>query len=177
MVAPSEKLVGTRSRGEIANEQLFGLLMRHGPKVRVFFSLAFAVGLSDEQVAKLFREEESVVNDFREDPATVDLTTEIQVAMNFSAEKRLQLATQRAVDVKMRLLSIGDDKLKDKVATDIIERNFGKPVQTTQNLNANINVNTDVNEIDTRLDQVNERLRVLAEKRAKIAATNLKKIG
>jgi hypothetical protein len=71
----------------------------------------------------------------------------------------------------MQLLKRGDDKMRDKVATDIIERNLGKPVQTSQNLNMNLNATTDVREIDTRLSQVGERLRVIEEKRSRLNAT------
>lgn len=169
MVAQLEKPAGMES--DELSPALLKLMIHHGPSVRTFLALAFANGLSIEQVAKLFRQPANMMEDFRTDGVVVELITEIQVAMGYSPEKRLALAMQSAVDVKMQLLTRGNDKLKDKIATDIIERNLGKPVQTTQSLNMNINATSDMKEIDTRLTQVTDRLRVIEEKRQKLLGT------
>lgn len=158
MVAISEKQDGR-------NEKLERLLLQHGPALRRYYAILFAVGLSNENVEKIMNTDLETVESFRDDKHVTELISDIQMAMGMSPEKRLAASTQAAIDVKLMLLRTGDHRIQNAVSTELLDRNLGKPLQTTQNINANLNVNASPAELDVRLQQAMDRLLLLEEKK------------
>jgi hypothetical protein len=133
-------------------------------------AVLFAVGLSDEQVAKILDLLGPVDAEIMRE-RTQETVLAIQVAMNYPVEKRIAVATAAAMDIKMRIMaSSADDKLKNIVATEMLDRNLGKPVQTTQSLNMNVNVGG--KNLDAQLDLAMQRLALLQGKREKLTLSH-----
>lgn len=159
------KLDGISDKG---TEQLAKLLVQQGPNAVKYFAILFAVGLSNEQVSRVIGYPEEYVVELRNSSTVVDLVLLIQTALSFSPEKRIALAVQQAIDVKLQLLARGDDKTKNSVSTEFLDRHLGKPLQTTQSLNVNLNASSDAKQIDGRLAQLMARLQLMEDKKMKL---------
>lgn len=163
MVAQSQKQA---SRAD--HEVLFELLAKHGPDGLGFAALAFAVGLPSDVMLQVFNWTEEELEGMKGSPRIAEITNQMQVALNMDPSKRLAAAMNQAIDTKLYLLRTGDIKTKHAVSTEIIERNLGKPMQTTQNLNATLQVSVTGNELDKRLEQTQNRIQKLEEQRRKL---------
>lgn len=163
MVAPSQKPDFQGGR-----EPLMELFSKFGTDGFGFAALAFAVGLPNEVMLQIFDWTEEELETMKVSPRISELTNQIQVALNMDPSKRLAAAMNLAIDTKLHLLRTGDHKIKQAVSTDVMDRVLGKPLQTTQNLNQNLNVTVTGTELDKRLEQADARIRLLEDKRRKL---------
>lgn len=132
-------------------------------------SVMFAFGFSEEQVGEILELDQPTVQVLRE--MTAEQVLKIQTAMDMTPEKRIAASVQAALDVKMRLMQSGDEKTKNSIAGELIDRHLGKPMQTTQTMSTNVNVSTTPKELDERLQKMQRRLQLLTEKRLKLAGS------
>jgi len=163
MVAELQKQAG---QPQYAN--LLKLLSVAGHDTISYCAICFAIGLPNELVAELFGLLPEEIELYKRSPRISELSNQIQIALGMNHEKRLAAAVNLAIDTKMHLLRNGDDKIKNNVSTEVLDRNFGKPLQTTQNINANINTTVTNDELDRRYNMTDKRIQLLEEKRQKL---------
>ena len=152
-----------------AMEMLTLQLGEWGKDVLKFHAMLYAIGLSNEQVARVMDEDLYVAEELRNSPQVVDKVLLIQTSLGYSAEKRIACAVHGALDVKIKLLGSRDEKIAAATANDILDRNLGKPMQTVQSINTNLNITSDPKELDSRVSQLNQRLALLEDKKRKLA--------
>lgn len=164
MVATLEKPAGT-------NGELKTLLLEQRPLTMKASAVLFAVGLSEKDVEDIVGLPEGTGEQLRE--MTVGLVLKIQLAMGMGPEKRISAMVQQALDVKSRLLASGDAKTQLAVSTDILDRNMGKAVQTTQSINTNLNITSNPQELDNRLFALQRRLGQISERKMKLVGPSV----
>ena len=163
MVAELQKQDG---QPQYAN--LLRLLQIGGHDTIAYCAVCFAIGLPADVVSELFQIPPAELEVYKASPRISEMTNQIQIALGMNHEKRLAAAVNLAIDTKMHLLRNGDDKIKNNVSTEVLDRNFGKPLQTTQNINANINTTVTNDELDRRYNMTDKRIQLLEEKKRKL---------
>lgn len=147
---------------------LMELLNKFGSDGFGFVALSFAVGLPNEVMLQIFDWTEQELESMKGSPRISELTNQIQVALNMDPSKRLAASMNLAIDTKLHLLRTGDNKMKLSASTEVMDRVLGKPLQTTQNLNQNLNIAVTGDELDKRMKQADERINLLEDKRRKL---------
>lgn len=147
---------------------LMELLNKFGSDGFGFVALSFAVGLPNEVMLQIFDWTEQELESMKGSPRISELTNQIQVALNMDPSKRLAAAMNLAIDTKLMLLRTGDHKIKQAVSTDVMDRVLGKPLQTTQSLNTNLNMVVSGDELTRRMKQADDRINLLEDKRRKL---------
>lgn len=128
-----------------------------------------AIGLSATQIAKSVSLDIARVELIQGLGECSDLVCSIQLALSLSSEQRISASVNAAIDTKMRLLATTqDEKLRNTIATDLLDRNFGKATQMIQTVGVNITRNVGVDELDTKLSAMQSRLQALESKRRAI---------
>lgn len=101
-------------------------------------------------------------------PKLVEEMLRIQRTLNFTPQARIQSTLGLALDAKVKILmTSADDKLKNLVATDLLDRGMGKAVQTILNHNTNVTAET-IEAVDDNMKQLHERLALLEGQRTKL---------
>lgn len=96
--------------------------------------------------------------------------------MGLSAEQRIARSIQTVIDKKLRLLQVSkDEKLVDKVGTELLERQFGKAVQTTQSISVSLQGSTTLDELVHKQKAVDERLAKLSADKQKLLRSTTQK--
>jgi len=94
----------------------------------------------------------------------------VQRTLNYSPAERIQSVVNLALETKVRILAhSNDEKLKNLVATDLLDRGMGKAVQTILSQNMNFNASS-VDQVDDNLEQLSKRLALLETQRDKLRA-------
>lgn len=132
-------------------------------------ALALASGLNEEQAASLTNVSVANFRDLASRPVVADLVNKAQAALTLSPEQRIARAIPAVIDKKLRALHTSkDDKLVSAIGTELLDRHFGKPVQTVNSFGATIQATTSVEELDARLAAINNRLKVLDSAKSKM---------
>lgn len=107
-------------------------------KLACFFA---AQGEPLEAIAKKLGTTLELVEAAVNSPQGTELVIRLQTALFPDIRQRIQRAAHSAMDVKLRILNTSSNEaLRDKVATDILDRTLGKATQVTENRNMNFDV-------------------------------------
>lgn len=114
-------------------------------------AVAKKLGCSNEQVERILAS-----------PEGTEMVIRLQTALYPDVRTRIAKITHLAVDTKFRLLMTStSEAIKDKVATDLLDRAMGKATQVTENRNYNFDAK-DAEALQRQLDAGRERLDKLA---------------
>jgi hypothetical protein len=128
-----------------------------------------AIGLSASQIAKSVGIDVARVELIQGLGECSDLVCSIQLALSLSSEQRISASVNAAIDTKMRLLATTqDEKLRNAIATDLLDRNFGKATQMIQTVGVNVTRSVGTEELDSKLTAMQNRLGALEAKRKAI---------
>jgi len=128
-----------------------------------------AQGMSDQQIHEAICVDLPKIEELRASERVTDTVLRIQVALSMSPEQRIANSVNAAIDAKIRLLNeTEDEKIKNAVSTDIMDRHFGKPAQTINTTSMSITANVSGSELDTRMSALMEKLKALEDKRKRI---------
>lgn len=128
-----------------------------------------AIGLSDGQISKILQISEQRLEVLKTLSSISTAVLDIQVALSLSPEQRIANAINTALDKKLGImLTSDDDKLVDKIASDFLDRHYGKATQMIQSTQVTISANTNQTELDRRLDAVKGRLALLDTQKSKL---------
>jgi hypothetical protein len=132
-----------------------------------------AFGLSPKDIAGIFDESEERVLRIRNSERCQELVSKLQAGVGMSSEQRLAAALPTALDVLSSSLTSGSVKVSEKikVAQDIIDRNLGRAVQTTQTLVATVTSATPDSVINGQLEAVKARLALIEKKKAALVGS------
>lgn len=132
-------------------------------------AVLIAIGLSDGQISKILQVSESRLENLKLLSSISTAVLDIQVALSLSPEQRIANAINTALDKKINImLTSDDDKLVDKIASDFLDRHYGKATQMIQSTQVTISATTNQSELDRRLDAVNSRLALLDSQKRKL---------
>lgn len=128
-----------------------------------------ALGLADSQIAQILAEPIVRIEILKQSTEVVDTIIEIQSALTLSSEQRIANAVNSAIDYKLRLMhATSDEKLKDKIASDFMDRHFGKATQMVQTVVANITTNASASDLDNKIDAAMARIATLNARKDKL---------
>lgn len=97
----------------------------------------------------------------------------IQTALGYTPEQKIAATVAQALEAKIRILhETCDDKLKNSIATEIIERHMGKPVQMQQTVNVNMQMNVSNKDLDAKIRATAERVQQLEKKKNLLLEAN-----
>jgi len=131
-----------------------------------------ATGLSDSQISKILTISEERLGVLKKLHSISVAVLDIQVALSLSPEQRIANAINTALDKKLKLMMTSDDdKLVDKIASDFLDRQYGKATQMIQSTSVSISANANQSDVDRKLAAVNERLGMLQSQRKKLTDT------
>ena len=135
-----------------------------------------ACGLGEQQISAISGLQPSEVRGYRDQDSVAHLVNQIHSMMGLSAEQRIARSIQTVIDKKLRLLQVSkDEKLVDKVGTELLERQFGKAVQTTQSISVSLQGSTTLDELVHKQKAVDERLAKLSADKQKLLRSTTQK--
>jgi hypothetical protein len=129
-------------------------------------ALSIVSGLNDQQAADFLDMELHEVRQYKENKHVVDLVNQASASASISPENRIARVIPTVIDKKIRtLLTSKDDKLVMAVGTELMDRHFGKPIQTTQSFGVNVMTHTSLEDLASRQSAVTERLAQIEKQR------------
>ncbi len=121
--------------------------------------LLLALDVPVETVAKKTGSTVTLVEFIKESEPGAEQIVRMQSALYPDPRQRIKKLVNSAIDVKAKLmLTAKSEAIRDKVATDILDRDLGKPVQVTENRNINIK-DGDIGQLNKALQSAEDRLK------------------
>lgn len=131
--------------------------------------LLLALGVPTEAICKKTNTVPAFVQAVQRSDAGCEHILRMQNALYPDPKVRIKKMVHMALDAKQRILLTGTDTLKDKVATDILDRDMGKATQVVENRSIDIAVG-DIKQLDRSLEAAELRLKQHEELEARLKA-------
>ncbi len=132
-------------------------------------ALATACGLSEQQTAEFLGVGQQLVADYKATQKVSDLINQASASAGLSPEQRIARVIPSVVDLKIKgLLTSKDEKLRSAIGTELLDRHFGKPVQTTQSFGVNVTASTTLEELDNKIEASKQRIKQIEDSRNKL---------
>jgi hypothetical protein len=122
-------------------------------------ALAIVAGLNEHQGSAFVGCTEQQFRDLRDTSKCSELVAQASASATLSPEQRIARAIPTVVDKKIRvLLTSKDEKTVMAVGTELMDRHYGKPIQTTQSFGMNIMAHTSLEDLQAKQKAVTDRL-------------------
>ena len=130
--------------------------------IRSAVALRRSAGRTVPELALEFEMTEEEILTMVSDPAFTRKVLSLQIDQGVAPHQRIQMMVAHALEVKYHLMLHSEqDSVRDRAASDILDRAWGKSVQRVESKNYNLTATTDLNKLNESIEDVERQLKEL----------------